>query len=69
MNWVVSIDSTIARVHQHGATLARDTGGWTESQESGAVGVAARTDGSSHLARFIVPFPRSSLATESGLAT
>ncbi len=27
IDWVVSIDSTIARVHQHGATLPRDTGG------------------------------------------
>src|SRR6266545_2737178 len=26
IDWVVSIDSTIARVHQHGATLKRDTG-------------------------------------------
>ena len=34
IDWVVSIDSTIARVHQHGATLPRDTGGSTESQES-----------------------------------
>lgn len=34
LDWVVSIDSTITRVHQHGATLARDTGGSTESQES-----------------------------------
>ena len=34
LDWVVSIDSTIARVHQHGATLARDTGGAVESQES-----------------------------------
>lgn len=34
IDWVVSIDSTIARVHQHGATLARDTGGSAESQES-----------------------------------
>lgn len=34
IDWVVSIDSTIARVHQHGATLARDTGGSIESQES-----------------------------------
>lgn len=34
LDWVVSIDSTIARVHQHGATLARDTGGSGESQES-----------------------------------
>src|SRR3954464_2177121 len=30
---VVSIDSTIARVHQHGASLSRDTGGSAESQE------------------------------------
>lgn len=34
IDWVVSIDSTIARVHQHGATLARNTGGSAESQES-----------------------------------
>lgn len=34
IDWVVSIDSTIARVHQHGATLSRDTGGSAESQES-----------------------------------
>jgi transposase len=34
IDWVVSIDSTIARVHQHGATLNRDTGGSSESQES-----------------------------------
>lgn len=34
VSWVVSIDSTIARVHQHGATLPRTTGGSTESQES-----------------------------------
>ena len=27
LDWTVSIDSTIARVHQHGATLARATGG------------------------------------------
>ncbi|MFZ4896499.1 IS5 family transposase [Plantibacter sp. Mn2098] len=26
LDWVVSIDSTITRVHQHGATLARTTG-------------------------------------------
>lgn len=35
IDWVVSIDSTIARVHQHGATLKRDTGGSTESRKSG----------------------------------
>jgi len=34
LDWVVSIDSTITRVHQHGATLKRDTGGGRESQES-----------------------------------
>ena len=27
LDWVASIDSTIVRVHQHGATLARTTGG------------------------------------------
>lgn len=36
IDWVVSIDSTIARVHQHGATLARDTGGSTESEIRGS---------------------------------
>lgn len=30
LDWVVSIDSTIARVHQHGATLSRATGGGIE---------------------------------------
>lgn len=30
IDWVVSIDSTIARVHQHGATLPRTTGGSVE---------------------------------------
>jgi transposase len=34
LDWVAAIDSTIARVHQHGATLARDTGGRTELHES-----------------------------------
>lgn len=34
VGWAVSVDSTIARVHQHGATLARDTGGWIELHES-----------------------------------
>lgn len=33
LDWVVSIDSTIVRVHQHGATLPRDTGGSVELQE------------------------------------
>lgn len=40
LDWVVSVDSTIARVHQHGATLARDTGGFIELQESGRAGAA-----------------------------
>ena len=35
LDWVVSIDSTITRVHQHGATLARTTGGTIELQDSG----------------------------------
>ncbi|MFK4116195.1 IS5 family transposase [Microbacterium sp. NPDC006705] len=42
IDWVVSIDSTIARVHQHGATLKRDTGGsanhknpWFEPSDHG----------------------------------
>ncbi len=33
LDWVASIDSTIVRVHQHGATLRRDTGGSIELQE------------------------------------
>ena len=33
VDWVVSVDSSIARVHQHGATLSRDTGGSIELQE------------------------------------
>jgi len=33
LDWVASIDSTIVRVHQHGATLRRDTGGSVELQE------------------------------------
>ncbi len=33
LDWVASIDSTIVRVHQHGATLARTTGGVVELQE------------------------------------
>lgn len=34
LSWTVSVDSTITRVHQHGATLARGTGGRVELQES-----------------------------------
>lgn len=33
LDWVASIDSTIVRVHQHGATLPRTTGGESELQE------------------------------------
>lgn len=33
IDWVVSVDSSIARVHQHGATLPRYTGGPIELQE------------------------------------
>ena len=36
LDWVVSIDSTITRVHQHGATLARSTGGTSELHDSRA---------------------------------
>lgn len=34
IDWVVSIDSTIARVHQHGATLPRVKKGTVELHES-----------------------------------
>jgi len=34
VDWTVSVDSTITRVHQHGATLTRDTGGRIELQEA-----------------------------------
>jgi transposase len=34
VNWTVSVDSTITRVHQHGAPLTRDTGGRIELQEA-----------------------------------
>lgn len=33
LDWVASLDSTIVRVHQHGATLPRTTGGSLELQE------------------------------------
>ncbi len=35
IDWSVSVDSTIARAHQHGTNLTRHTGGWFELQESG----------------------------------
>lgn len=34
LDWVALIDSTIVRVHQHGATLPRDTGGRNDLQEA-----------------------------------
>jgi len=34
LDWAVSVDSTVVRVHQHGANAARDTGGSTELHES-----------------------------------
>lgn len=40
LEWVTAIDSTISRVHQHGATLPRDTGGAVELHESAAPGAA-----------------------------
>lgn len=40
LDWTVSVDSTITRVHQHGATLARDTGGSVELQESARRGAS-----------------------------
>ena len=33
LDWVASIDPTIVRVHQHGATLPRNTGGRIELHE------------------------------------
>jgi transposase len=40
LDWTVSVDTTISRVHQHGATLARDTGGRIELQETRRPGAA-----------------------------
>lgn len=34
IDWDVAVDSTVNRVHQHATTLARDTGGSIELQES-----------------------------------
>ena len=39
IDWSVSVDSTIARAHQHATNTTRITGGWIELQES--VGRAA----------------------------
>lgn len=40
VDWTVSVDSSISRVHQHGATLTRDTGGRIELQETRRPGAA-----------------------------
>ena len=34
IDWAISVDSTIARAHQHATNIARDTGGWIELHES-----------------------------------
>lgn len=33
-DWSVSVDSTIARAHQHATNTKRLTGGWIEREES-----------------------------------
>ncbi len=40
VDWSVSVDSTITRVHQHGASLTRDTGGRIELQQTQRPGAA-----------------------------
>jgi transposase len=35
VDWSLSVDSTIARAHQHATNVTRDTGGWIELHESG----------------------------------
>ena len=40
LDWVTAIDSTITRVHQHGASLPRTTGGSVELHESAQPGAA-----------------------------
>jgi transposase len=40
VDWSVSVDSTITRVHQLGGTLPRDTGGRIELQEARGSGAA-----------------------------
>jgi transposase len=34
IDWSVSVDSTIARAHQHATNITRHTGGWVELHES-----------------------------------
>src|SRR5215218_4182811 len=40
VDWTVSVDSTITRVHQHGATLTRGTGGRIELPGARPAGAA-----------------------------
>ena len=35
VDWSLSVDSTIARAHQHATNVTRHTGGWIELHESG----------------------------------
>ena len=35
VDWSLSVDSTIARAHQHATNTTRTTGGWIELHESG----------------------------------
>jgi putative transposase len=34
VDWSVSVDSTIARAHQHATNITRSAGGWVELHES-----------------------------------
>ncbi|WP_230990185.1 hypothetical protein [Rhodococcus oxybenzonivorans] len=34
IDWAVSVDSTIARAHQHATNVTRHTGDWIELHES-----------------------------------
>lgn len=40
IDWSLSVDSTIARAHQHATNVTRDTGGFIELQESVGAGAA-----------------------------
>lgn len=35
VDWTTSVDSSIARAHQHATNITRHTGGWVELHESG----------------------------------
>ncbi|MDQ0379025.1 hypothetical protein FB470_003019 [Amycolatopsis thermophila] len=34
IDWAVSVDSSIARAHQHATNITRHTGGWIELHET-----------------------------------